>query len=215
MANTIELKGEIRDEFGKGAARRMRVDKLIPATIYAGGSDPAFIKLPMKETTLAMRRKNALFTIAFGKESKMAVVKDVQRNPVKRIIEHVDFYEVKAGEKIEVTVPVFVEGTPKGAAVAFVDIQELNVKADVSNLPERIVVSVDGLADGDKVFLKDLKLEGGAEFVEDNMDESVVSVEVPEDATATTAESAEGADQAAPAEGEAAPAADAADSESK
>ena len=60
---------------------------------------------------------------------------------------------VKAGEKIDVEVPVFVEGTPKGAAVAFVDIQELKVRADVANLPEKIVVNVDGLTDGSKVCL--------------------------------------------------------------
>ena len=71
------------------------------------------MQLPMKETTLALRHTNALFTIKYGDETKMAVVKDVQRNPVKRIVEHVDFYEVKAGEKIDVEVPVFVEGTPK------------------------------------------------------------------------------------------------------
>ena len=137
MATTITLEGAARTEFGKGAARRMRVANLIPATVYAGGEDPTFVQLPMKETTLALRHTNALFTIKYGDETKMAVVKDVQRNPVKRIVEHVDFYEVKAGEKIDVEVPVFVEGTPKGAAVAFVDIQELKVRADVANLPER------------------------------------------------------------------------------
>ena len=72
-----------------------------------------FVTLPMRETTLALRHTNALFTIAFDGNTKMAVVKDVQKNPVKRIIEHVDFLEVKAGEKIDVEVPVFVEGTPK------------------------------------------------------------------------------------------------------
>ena len=110
-SNMIVLEGEVRDEFGKGAARRMRVAKQIPATIYAGGADPVFVKLPMKETTLALRHTNALFTIKFGDEQKMAVVKDVQRNPVKRIVEHVDFYEVRAGEKIDVEVPVFVEAS--------------------------------------------------------------------------------------------------------
>mgnify|MGYP000227686369 CR=1 FL=1 len=110
MATTITLEGAARTEFGKGAARRMRVANLIPATVYAGGEDPTFVQLPMKETTLALRHTNALFTIKFGDETKMAVVKDVQRNPVKRIVEHVDFYEVKAGEKIDVEVPVFVEG---------------------------------------------------------------------------------------------------------
>ncbi|MCI1673974.1 MAG: 50S ribosomal protein L25/general stress protein Ctc [Bifidobacterium tibiigranuli] len=201
MADTITLKGEVRSEFGKGVARRMRVAQQIPATIYAGGVQPVFIKLPMRETTLALRRTNALFTIEFGSGSKMAVVKDVQRNPVKRIVEHIDFYEVKAGEKIEVSVPVFVEGTPKGAAVAFVDIQELTVRADVSNLPERIVVNVEGMTDGTKVFAKDIELPEGAELdASTNGEESVVTVEVPEDASETTATP----ETAAPAEADAA-----------
>ena len=164
MATTIKLEGEARSEFGKGVARRLRVANKIPATIYAGGEEPAFVTLPMRETTLALRHTNALFTIAFDGNTKMAVVKDVQKNPVKRIIEHVDFLEVKAGEKIDVEVPVFVEGTPKGAAVAFVDIQELKVRADVANLPEKIVVSVEGLTDGTKVFAKDVVLPEGVEL---------------------------------------------------
>ena len=182
MATTITLEGAARTEFGKGAARRMRVANLIPATVYAGGEDPVFVQLPMKETTLALRHTNALFTIKYGDETKMAVVKDVQRNPVKRIVEHVDFYEVKAGEKIDVEVPVFVEGTPKGAAVAFVDIQELKVRADVANLPEKIVVNVDGLTDGSKVFAKDVVLPEGVVLGVEDPEESVVTVEVPEDA---------------------------------
>lgn len=176
----ITLTGEIRDEFGKGAARRMRVANLIPATIYAGGAQPDFIKLPAKETTLALRHTNALFELKFGDQSKMAVVKDIQRNPVKRTVEHVDFYEVKAGEKIVVEVPVFVEGTPKGAAVAFVDIQEMSIKADVANLPEKIVVSVEGLVDGDKVLVKDVVLPEGTELAMDDLEESVVTLTVPE-----------------------------------
>ena len=207
--NTISLEGEVRDQFGKGVARRLRVANKIPATIYAGGNQPVFVTLPMKETTLALRHTNALFTIKFGDDSKIAVVKDVQRNPVKRIVEHVDFYEVKAVEKIDVEVPVFVEGTPKGAAVAFVDIQELKVRADVSNLPERIVINVDGMTDGTKVFAKDVKLPEGAELDIDDPEESVVTVEVPEDATESTAETTDAA--AAPAaDAAAAPAADAA-----
>ncbi|KFI44113.1 50S ribosomal protein L25/general stress protein Ctc [Bifidobacterium biavatii] len=210
MATTIKLEGEVRDEFGKGAARRMRVAKQIPATIYAGGENPVFVKLPMKETTLSLRHTNALFSIAFGGESKLAVVKDVQRNPVKRIVEHIDFYEVKAGEKIDVEVPVFVEGTPKGVAVAFVDVQELKVRADVANLPEKIVVNVDGLTDGTKVLLKDVVLPEGVELDMDDLEESVVTVEVPEDATESTAAPEAAADAAAaPADAAAAPAADA------
>ena len=74
MANTITIEGTARTEFGKGVARRMRVAGKIPATIYAGGADPDFIELPMKETTLALRRTNALFTITFDGTTKLAVV---------------------------------------------------------------------------------------------------------------------------------------------
>ena len=202
MATKITLEGEVRNEFGKGVARRLRVANLIPASIYAGGAEPVHVTLPMRETTLSLRHANALFTIKFGKESRIAVVKDVQRNPVKRIVEHIDFYEVKAGEKIDVEVPVFVEGTPKGAAVAFVDVQELKVRADVANLPERLVVNVDGLADGTKVFAKDVKLPEGVVLDMDG-EESVVSVTVPEDAATEEPAAAPAADAAAPAAAEA------------
>ena len=187
MANTISLNGEARNEFGKGVARRLRVAGKIPATIYAGGTEPAYLTLPMRETTLALRHTNALFSISFDGQNKMAVVKDVQKNPVKRIIEHIDFLEVKAGEKIDVEVPVFVEGQPKGAAVAFVDIQELKVRADVANLPEKIVVNVDGLTDGSKVFAKDVVLPEGVVLDVEDPEESVVTVEVPEDAAGEAA----------------------------
>lgn len=198
MATKITLEGEVRNEFGKGVARRLRVANLIPASIYAGGAEPVHVTLPMRETTLSLRHANALFTIKFGNESRIAVVKDVQRNPVKRIVEHIDFYEVKAGEKIDVEVPVFVEGTPKGAAVAFVDVQELKVRADVANLPERLVVNVDGLTDGTKVFAKDVKLPEGVVLDMDG-EESVVSVTVPEDAATEETAAATAADAAAPA----------------
>ena len=198
MATKITLEGEVRNEFGKGVARRLRVANLIPASIYAGGAEPVHVTLPMRETTLSLRHANALFTIKFGNESRIAVVKDVQRNPVKRIVEHIDFYEVKAGEKIDVEVPVFVEGTPKGAAVAFVDVQELKVRADVANLPERLVVNVDGLTDGTKVFAKDVKLPEGVVLDMDG-EESVVSVTVPEDAATEETAAAPAAEAAAPA----------------
>ena len=204
MANTIKLEGEVRDQFGKGAARRMRVAQQIPATIYAGGAQPDYIKLPMRETTLALRRANALFSISFGGQTKTAVVKDVQRNPVKRQVEHIDFYEVRAGEKVTVEVPVFVSGETKGAAVALIDTQNLQVRADVSNLPERIDISVEGLAEGDKILAKDIKLPEGSELVIDDMEESIVSVEIPkEESLETPTEETEQADM------EAAPEADA------
>ena len=74
MATTITLDGAARTEIGTGAARRMRVANLIPATVYAGGEAPVFVQLPMKAPTLSLRHTNALFAIKFGDETKLAVV---------------------------------------------------------------------------------------------------------------------------------------------
>lgn len=197
MPNTLKLKGEVRDQFGKGAARRMRVVRQIPATIYAGGAQPDYIKLPMRETTLALRRANALFSIEFDGRTKMAVVKDVQRNPVKRQVEHIDFYEVRAGEKVTVEVPVFINGETKGAAVAFIDTQNLQVRADVSNLPERIDISVEGMSDGDRILAKDIKLPEGSELIIDDLEDSIVTVEIPKEETLTNPAETEAAVPAA------------------
>lgn len=183
----ITLEGEFRTTFGKGAARRLRVAQLIPATVYEGGKEPVYLQFPAREATNAMRRTNALYELKYGKMTKTAIVKDIQRNPVKQTIEHIDFYEVSAREEIEVQVPVFVEGDPKGAAVAFVSVQELTVKAAAANLPERITIDVEGLTDGVKILAKDIVLPKGVELVQDDPEEPVVSVEIPEDATLATA----------------------------
>lgn len=184
MAEKIVLEGEARTEFGKGAARRLRVKQQVLATVYAGGKEPQFLQLPMRETNNALRRTNALFELKFGAEDRLAVVKDIQRNPVKQIIEHIDFYEVVAGEKITVEVPVFVEGETKGNGIAFVDIQQLPVRADVTNLPENFTLSVEGLQEGDKILAKDIVLPEGVELADVDPEESVVSVQVPQEEAA-------------------------------
>ena len=173
-------------EFDYAGAQACRVLKAAGVNVVLVNSNPATI---MTDSALADE----------------IYLEPLTARTVKRIIEHVDFLEVKAGEKIDVEVPVFVEGTPKGAAVAFVDIQELKVRADVANLPEKIVVSVEGLTDGTKVFAKDVVLPEGVELDVEDPEESVVTVEVPEDASESTA----APEAAAPAADAAAPAADA------
>lgn len=209
MAAPIKLEGTERTEFGKGAARRMRMAGNVPASVYAGGKKPLFLELPALELRNALRHSNAVYELTFGKEDHLAVVKDVQHNPVKQTVEHVDFYEVKKGEKIEISVPVFITGETKGNGVAFIDVQELRVRADVSNLPERFTLSVEGMQAGDKIEAKDVKLPEGAELVEMNPNTSIVSVEIPAEDTSAAAPAAAPAAtaSAAPAAGAAAPAA--------
>ena len=211
MAEPIKLQGEARTEFGKGVARRLRVAGKVPASIYAGGKQPVFLQLSQQDLRNALRHTNAVYDLSFGKEEHLAVVKDVQRNPVKRIIEHVDFYEVKAGEKIDVVVPIFIHGETKGTGVAFVDVQELNIRADVSNLPDRFDLSVEGLQAGDEIKAGDIELPKGAELVDIDPKTTVVSVTIPQEEAVPSSTPA-APSEVATAEGAATPAAGAADS---
>ncbi|MBQ5557413.1 MAG: 50S ribosomal protein L25/general stress protein Ctc [Bifidobacteriaceae bacterium] len=200
MAEHIELAGDVRTKFGKGAARQLRREHKIPASLYSHGKQPLFLELPMHETSNALRHTNAIFELDFGGENHLAVVKDVQKNPVKRIIEHIDFYEVKAGDKIEVEVPVFIEGETKGNGVAFILTKTLRVLADVSNLPEEFTLSVEGKQAGDEILAKDIKLPKGAKLVDIDEDTVIVSVQVPEgeeEPAATAADASDGKSDAA------------------
>ena len=105
-----KLAAELRTEFGKGYARRARMANLIPAVIYGHGAEPIHVTLPAKATTLAVRTPNALLSLDINGEGHLALVKDVQRDPIKQIIEHIDLLTVRKGEKVTVDVPVHVAG---------------------------------------------------------------------------------------------------------
>lgn len=209
MAEPIKLQGEPRTRFGKGVARRLRKAGKVPASIYAGGKQPVFLQLTQHDLNNALRHTNAVYDLSFGKEEHLAVVKDVQRNPIKPVIEHVDFYEVKPGEKIDIVVPIFVHGETKGIGVAFVDIQQLHVRADVSNLPDRFDLSVEGMQAGDEISAGDIKLPKGAQLLDIDPKTTVVSVTIPQEEVPSS--QPEAASEVATAEGAgAAPAATAA-----
>jgi large subunit ribosomal protein L25 len=94
-----KLAAELRTEFGKGYARRARMANLIPAVIYGHGAEPIHVTLPAKATTLAVRTANALLSLDINGEGHLALVKDVQRDPIKQIIEHIDLLTVRQGER--------------------------------------------------------------------------------------------------------------------
>ena len=118
--------------------------------------------------------------LAQGKEKVMAVVKDVQRNPVSSKIESIDFYKVEKGEKIEVTVPVYIEGVTKGNSTALIEVQKVRAKADVEHLPQSLVLSIEGMQAGQEIRGKDVKPEVGVEFVGIKPEETLVKIVSPE-----------------------------------
>ena len=105
-----KLDTELRTEFGKGYARRARAAGKIPAVIYGHGAEPVHVNLPGRETTLAVRTPNALLNLVIDGAEHLTIVKDIQRDPIKQIIEHIDLLTVKKGEKVAVDVRVHVTG---------------------------------------------------------------------------------------------------------
>jgi len=193
----IKLAAEARTEFGKGAARRVRRAGKIPAVLYGHGTDPLHVTLPGHETMMALKHSNALFSIELDGKAQLAIAKDVQREPVRNVIEHVDLLIVKKGEKVEVEVPVHVVGEPVPGTIHLLEQLTLVVEADATRLPDAIEVSVDGLEAGSVVYAGDVTLPEGVTLVTDaSADVLIVSepkVEAAEDEAAEDAAPAEAA----------------------
>lgn len=178
----LKLAATARTEFGKGAARRIRRAHQIPAVLYGHGADPLHIALPGHETMLALKHSNALLTIDLDGKAHLAIVKDIQRDAVRNVIEHVDLLTVKKGEKIAVTIPVHVVGESAPGTIHFVEAsQGLHVTAEATHIPEAIEVSVEGVQAGTTLRAGDLVLPAGVALAGD-ADEPVVSVSLPQSA---------------------------------
>ena len=158
----VKLTAELRTEFGKGAARRLRRAHKVPAVLYGHGTDPVHISLPGHETLLALRTANALLSIDVDGRSQLALPKQVQRDPLKHTIDHVDLVLVRRGEKVTVDIAIQLEGEAGDDTLVVVDHNSLPIEAEATHLPEQIVVSIEGLPAGTQILARDLKLPEGA-----------------------------------------------------
>ncbi|MBL0885570.1 50S ribosomal protein L25/general stress protein Ctc [Myceligenerans indicum] len=196
----IKLVAETRTEFGKGAARRIRRDNKIPAVLYGHGTDPVHVTLPGHDSMLALRHSNALLSIELDGKGQLAVAKDVQRDPVRNIIEHIDLLVVAAGEKIAVDITVNLTGESAPGTIHLVESQTLSVEAEATHLPESVDVSIDGLEAGSHVFAKDIVLPAGSSLLTDP-EQAVVLITEPrgeaaaEEGEGEAAEGAEGSSE--------------------
>ena len=185
-----KLAAEVRTEFGKGFARRARMANLIPAVIYGHGAEPIHITLPAKATTLAVRVANALLTLDINGEQHLALVKDIQRNPIKQIIEHIDLLTVRTGEKVTVDVPVHLTGELAPGNVYNQEMTVVSLEAEATHLPTSVEVSIEGRSAGEHIHASDLVLPKGTTLVADE-DLLIVNVTGQVSAEALEAELAE------------------------
>lgn len=164
MADEIRIPAEIRTEFGKGAARRIRRADKVPAVMYEKGNEPTHLTLPGHELSLALRHENALITLELGGKDQLVLPKQVQRDPIKGFLGHVDFYMVKKGEKVVVDIPVYTTGEAGPETFVTIEANTIAVEAEATNIPEHIEVDITGLEAGAQVLASQLALPAGVTY---------------------------------------------------
>ena len=197
--NNNKISADARVSFGKGAARKLRVLGKIPAVIYGHGTDPVHVALPAHEIGLLLRRANAVLELDVEGTTHLTLVKDVQKDPVRQIIEHLDLIVIRKGEKVQVEVAVHVTGEPAPGTTADLDAKTLLLEVEATNIPQSVSVDVEGLEDGSLIHASEITLPAGASLISDP-EMVVVGVHLP----------AEEEEEEETVEGEEAPAEDAA-----
>lgn len=179
------LNVETRQKSGSRDSRRTRADGRIPGVLYGRGSEPVAISIDVRELRKALSGKaghNTLLDLkGTGLDGKLAIVKEVQHNPVTNAPMHADLQELKLDQKIHVTVPVHFQGKAKGSVEGGIVaplLRELHIEALPNDIPEAINVDITELDIGNSLHIKELKLPQGVRALGDQ-GTAVVAVVAP------------------------------------
>ncbi|MGQ9473058.1 MAG: 50S ribosomal protein L25 [Candidatus Caldatribacteriaceae bacterium] len=184
----LQLYKRNNEEKGKSGSRRLRKSGWIPAVLYSqnsGNGETDLVKLKAKDfekVLISRRASHHLLSLSLEGEEKKGIIKEIQRNPLKNEIWHIDFYEVKSDQKISLSVPVVVKGEAKGVkegGILEIVTTELEIECLPEAIPEAIVVEVSNLEIGDAIHVRDLVVPEGI-VVAESPDEVVVVVTPPE-----------------------------------
>lgn len=201
----VDLQAVSRRETGKGAARKLRAQGLIPAVLYGGDKPPLPISLPRRELALAMQGHEGHHLLVDltvedkgdGGDQSLAFLQELDVNPVTQIIEHADFWRVDPDKPIHTTVSVHVTGLPIGVRQGGVlqqVLREIDIEAIPTDIPERVNVDVSNLAMGQSVHVSDLEMEGMTFTILTPRDRVVAGVHAPRAVTAEAGAPAAGAE---------------------
>lgn len=206
----VKIKAEARTEFGKGAARRIRRAGKVPGVLYGHGNDPIHITLPGHELMLALKTPNVLLDVEVNGKTELSLPKQVQRDPIKGFLEHVDLLMVKRGEKVSVDVPLSFVGEAAPGTFVATEHTSITVEAEATHIPGEIEVSIEGLEAGSQIHASDLQLPAGVTL---QVDPELLIVNVSEERTAEV--ETEAAEEGVEGEGAAEAAEESADGESE
>lgn len=162
---TFELKGEIRDDFGRKAARSYRAEGLIPCVVYGGNGQENlnFVVKAGDVRNLIYTPEVFLVNLNLDKKKIQGILKELQFHPVKEEILHIDFLHVAEDKPVIIEVPVRLTGLAAGVRAGgklSLDQRKLKVKALPAKLPEELVVNVEKLELGKSIQVGELNFEG-------------------------------------------------------
>jgi len=213
MADEVTLVAEPRQSRGSRPANRLRREGLVPAVVYGRGSEPRSLTLVRRELRAALTTDagaNALINLEVDGDRLLAIVRDMQRDPIRHAVTHVDFILVSRDEAVTVEVPVVLEGDAEEVHRADGTVEQqlftLTVQAKPGDIPPSIPVDVSTLTIGASIRVGDLRLPAGA-TTEVEAEEIVVLAQVSQaavEAEALDIEAAAALDELEGAEGEAA-----------
>ena len=182
---TASLNAKPRSDTGKGVARKLRAAGEVPGIIYGHGREPQALTVNAREfNRLAERIRITSTVIELALDGKVAktLIRELQRHPLNRETLHIDFQELVAGEKVNVSVPLRFNGTPEGVKTGGGILEEvmhqIEVRVDPSNIPDHIDVDVTALTIGHSLHISDLKLPAGVE-VTDDAEQTIAVVAAP------------------------------------
>ncbi len=174
MAVEAMLKAEERTETGTGASRRMRRDGFVPAVVYGHGESSRNLKVRERELRALLDRisvENTLVDLEVeGAPTQKVLIREVQRHPWRARVLHVDFFQIRADEKIRVAVPLELVGVPRGVqdedGILQQSKHEIEVECLPGEIPEKFELDVSNLEIGDSLHVADLNT-GGVRPLED------------------------------------------------
>lgn len=188
-----KITAETRTEFGKGAARRIRRENKIPAVVYAQGNEPIHVTLPGHETMMAIRHggANTLLELDIDGTVQLALTKQIQVDPVRRVLEHIDFVAIVKGDKATVDVQIVVVGDAAAGTMVVTDNNTVQVEAEATNIPESFEINIEGAEAGTQFLAGQLELPAGTTLLSDS-ELLIVNVTAEQEADLGDTEVAEG-----------------------
>jgi large subunit ribosomal protein L25 len=199
--NDISLKLDPRTAEGK-QVRKLRAEGLVPSVVYGGKTDPISTQSQFVETAKVVRAagKHTPVHLTIDGKKKLAIIKNIDIDPVKHLVRHVAFHTIKQNETLVTEVPIHLIGIGESAAekaglVVLQAIEHVEIRALPANLPEALEISIVDLAGTeDKLTLADVKLPEGVEFADHEQDVDLVIANVYEPSALQAANDAAGGD---------------------